>query len=73
MKSNLKDVFLLTFAFIGLYLLFEISQNGRYVIIGDGDLLDTRNGRVYYSELKEKIVSGKPRFYWVLNYEDVKK
>ncbi len=73
MKSNLKDVFLMIFALVGLYLLFEISQNGRYVIIANRDLLDTRNGKIYYGYVKEKIVSGKPEFYWVLKYEEVKK
>jgi hypothetical protein len=72
MKSNLKDYLLVLFALVGLYLLFEISQNGRYVITKDGDLYDTRNGKVYYKYKKEKIVSGGPVFYWVLRFEEVK-
>ena len=71
MKSNLKDVLLVIIGIAGLYLLFEISQNGRYVII-EGRLLDTRNGKIYYGYTKEKIVSGKPEFYWVQKFEEVK-
>ena len=72
MKSNVKDLFLVIVCFIGLYLLFQISQNGRYVIDNEDVLLDTRNGKVYYKYKKEKIVSGGPVFYWVLRFEEVK-
>ena len=72
MKSNLKDVLLVIIGIVGLYLLFEISQNGRYVLVGREDLLDTRNGKIYYSYLKEKRIPGQPEYYWVLKYEEVK-
>jgi hypothetical protein len=72
MKSNVKDFFLVIVCLIGLYLLFQISQNGRYIIDNEDVLLDTRNGKVYYKYKKEKIVSGGPVFYWVLRFEEVK-
>ncbi len=72
MKTNLKDILLLVFGLVGLYLLFEISQNGRFVKVGDYNILDTRNGKIYFSYQKEKKVPGNPDFYWVLKFEGVK-
>jgi hypothetical protein len=74
MKSNLKDILLIIIGVVGLYLLFEISkkENGRYVIAADGVLLDTQNGKIYFRYLKEKTYPGKPEFYWVQKYEEVK-
>ncbi|MFD3276785.1 hypothetical protein [Aquirufa echingensis] len=72
MKSNLKDIFFFLASIIALYLLFDISQNGRYVITENRDLLDTRNGKIYFNYLKEKRIPGKPEYYWVLKYEEVK-
>ena len=75
MKSNFKDVLLVIFALIGLYLLFEISQkdNGRYVVSNDGfSLVDSQTGKIYFRYNKEKVNSGEPVYYWVLKYEEVK-
>ncbi len=72
MKSNLKDILLVIIGIVGLYLLSEISQNGRYVMVGSEDILDTRSGKIYYSYLKDKRLPGQPEYYWVLKYEGVK-
>ena len=68
MKSNLKDFLLVLFALVGLYLLFGISQNGRYEFFNDGLIvLDTRNGKVYvHGEQKDGLR------YWKQLYEEVK-
>ncbi len=75
MKSNFKDVLIVIFALIGLYLLFEISQkdNGRYVVINDGySLVDSQTGKIYHRYNKEKVNPGEPVYYWVLKYDEVK-
>lgn len=74
MKSNLKDILLIIIGIAGLYLLFEISQkdNGRYVVADDGVLLDSQTGKIYFRYTKEKRYPGKPEFYWVQKFEEVK-
>ena len=72
MKSNVKDLFLVIVCLIGLYLLFQISQNGRYIIDNNNVLLDTRNGKMYFPKGKVKRVLGEPDYYWDLKYEEVK-
>jgi len=72
MKSNVKDLFLVIVCLIGLYLLFQISQNGRYIIDNNNVLLDTRNGKMYFPNAKVKRVSGEPNYYWDLKYDEVK-
>jgi hypothetical protein len=72
MKSNVKDLFLVIVCLIGLYLLFQISQNGRYIIDNNNVLLDTRNGKMYFPNAKAKRVLGEPNYYWDLKYDEVK-
>lgn len=55
MKENLKELIIVVFGVMLLYLLFELSQNGRYQIIGDKYLLDTRNGQTY-QDIRIKIL-----------------
>ena len=72
MKSNIKDLFLVIVSLIGLYLLFEISQNGRYEVKTNNVLLDTRNGKMYLPFSKGPKVKGEPVFHWELEFEEVK-
>lgn len=69
MKSNLKDFLLVLFALVGLYLLFEISQNGRYEFSSDGLIVgDTRNGKVYIPGEQNKDGV----YIWKQVYKEVK-
>ncbi len=50
MKPSLKDILIIILSIVSLYLLFELSRNGRYQSISEGMILDTRNAKVYKVE-----------------------
>ena len=72
MKLNIKDALYFVFALIALFLLFEISQNGRYRMINSQLILDTRNGKTYTSVRNGNNESTGPYYTWQIQDDEVK-
>lgn len=49
MKLNIRDTVYIIFLSIALFLLYEISQNGRYQTYTEHRMIDTRTGKIYES------------------------
>lgn len=67
MNLNIKDALYFILILIGLFLLFGLSQNGRYQTYDEKYMIDTRTGKTY-----ESIVDGKKSVYrWDLITKEV--
>lgn len=74
MKLISRDVIIIIQGIIGLFLLFKISQNGRYQSLGEGSsVLDTSNGKFYTLERNgNNNPEIGPIFKWKIQSEEVK-
>lgn len=67
MKSNIKEALYFVLTLIGLFLLFEISQNGRFQTYNERYMIDTRTGKIY-----ESIADGNKKIWrWDLITKEV--
>lgn len=71
MKLNIKDAIYFVIALIALFLLFQISQNGRYQMVRDQIILDTRNGKTYEAIRNGNNKPGGPYYTWQIQDEAI--
>ena len=72
MKLNFKDALYFIFALIALFLLFGISQNGRYQMVRDQVILDTRSGKTYEAVRNGNNQPEGPYYTWKIQDEAIK-
>ncbi len=69
LKSYLKELLISIFGIIIIFLLWNLSQNGRYQTMDNTRILDTRSGKIYEMDFRQK--NPNDLYYWKLHVHNV--